>query len=921
VSVELDTLSLGWGHATKGMVETVADKAQEVPSGGQTQNEARTRMHALSTCSADEAYKALASNAAGLNAQQVEVARQRYGSNVVHHAKRASVPKRLVRSFADPFTGILIVLAIISLVTDVILAAPGDKNPATVIIIVTMVLISGLLRFFQEGHSDAAVQELLDMIKVTCSVERAETGVSEIPLGELVVGDVVHVAAGDMIPADLRVVVSKDLTVSQGTLTGESVPVNKTAEAGSGEGSLTDQPDLVFMGSNVSSGGATCLVVATGVSTMLGEMSSQLSKAPAKTAFAKGIESVSWLLIRFMLVMVPAVLLINGFTKGDWLEALLFAISVAVGLTPEMLPMLVTTCLAKGAVSMSHKKVIIKKLDAIENLGSIDILCTDKTGTLTQNKVILERHLDLEGKPSTEVLRNAYLNSSFQTGLKNLMDHAIIEACARETPNDAKLDGIDERFEKVDEVPFDFNRRRMSVLVRGTDGHTRLITKGAVEEMLKASTSAKIAGEVVSLTDDIRSRVMSEAHRLADDGMRVLAVAEVDDPDYGEKLDADDEHDMTLLGYLAFLDPPKDSSAAALRSLADHGVTTKILTGDSDRVTCFICRQIGLPAENPLLGSDIEGMGDAELAERAETTTVFAKLSPSQKARVVSVLRTKGHAVGYMGDGVNDAAAMRASDAGISVDDAVDIARESADIILLEKDLGVLDAGIIEGRRTYANMIKYIKMTASSNFGNIFSVLVASAFLPFLPMAAVHLLLLNLVYDLCCTAIPWDNVDTEFIARPRKWDASSIGRFMAWMGPTSSVFDIMTYVILFFVVCPAVCGGPWASLDVAGQVLFVATFQAGWFVESMWTQTTVIHLIRTEKIPFVQSRASAPVFLGTILGGIFVTILPFTGIGAALGLASLPGFYFGWLVLIIGCYMLLETVVKKIYIKRYGELL
>ena len=901
----------------------MADKARETDANAQARSEARERMRTLAACSVDEAYAELGTDRSGLTSQQVEDARERYGSNAVHHVKQASVPKRLAKSFTDPFTGILIVLAVISLVTDVILASPGDKNPATAIIILTMVLISGLLRFFQEGHSNAAVQGLLDMIKVTCSVERAETGVSEVPLSELVVGDVVHVAAGDMIPADLRVVSSKDLTVSQGALTGESVPVNKTAEPSEGDDkvSLTDTPNLVFMGSNVSSGGATCLVVATGASTMLGEVSSELTQAPTKTAFDKGVQSVSWLLIRFMLVMVPAVFLINGLTKSNWLEALLFAISIAVGLTPEMLPMLVTTCLAKGAVDMSHKKVIIKKLDSIENLGSIDILCTDKTGTLTQNKVILERHLDLEGKPSTEVLRHAYLNSSFQTGLKNLMDRAIIDACAREIPNDAKLDGLDDRFVKLDEIPYDFNRRRMSVLVRDQRGHEHLITKGAVEEMLKISSRAQVAGEVVDLTDELRTRVMGEARRLADDGMRVLAVAEVDDPDWGDKLDADDEHDMTLLGYLAFLDPPKDSSAAALRSLAEHGVTTKILTGDSDRVTCFICKQIGLPADNPLLGSDIEGMSDQELAERAEKTTVFAKLSPAQKARVVSVLRAKGHTVGYMGDGVNDAAAMKESDAGISVDDAVDIAKESADIILLEKDLGVLDAGIIEGRRTYANMIKYIKMTASSNFGNIFSVLVASAFLPFLPMAAVHLLLLNLVYDICCTAIPWDNVDKELLASPRKWDASSIGKFMVWMGPTSSVFDIMTYALLFFVVCPAVCGGAWASLDATGQALFVATFQAGWFVESMWTQTTVIHLIRTEKIPLIQSHASAPVYLGTILGGIFVTLIPFTGIGTALGLSPLPGFYFGWLALIIGCYMLLETVVKKLYIRHYGELL
>ena len=898
-----------------------ARQAQPERHGSPEREEAKRRLLQVAALDVPDALELLGTAPQGLAPDQVEVARERYGANVVHHVRRTSAPMRLLSSFVDPFTGILVALAVISFVTDVVLAAPGDKNPATAIIIVAMVLVSGILRFVQEGRSDDAVQGLLDMIRVTCSVVRGGADATEVALDELVVGDMVKVAAGDMIPADLRVIASKDLTVSEGALTGESVPVTKTAEPASGEGALVDQGDLAFMGSHVASGGATCVVVATGAATMLGEMSSELSEGPTKTAFDKGVSSVSWLLIRFMLVMAPAVFVINGLTKGDWLQALLFAISVAVGLTPEMLPMLVTTCLAKGAVDMSRKKVIIKRLDAIENLGSIDVLCTDKTGTLTQNKVILERHLDLEGHESTDVLRRAYLNSSFQTGLKNLMDVAIIDACHKESARDESLRGFEGRYEKIDEVPFDFARRRMSVLVRDDGGRTRLICKGAVEEMLAISRTAQVKGQTVELTGRLRARVLSEARRLADDGMRVLAVAETLDPDIGEKLDADDEHDLTLLGYLAFLDPPKDSSAAALRSLASHGVTTKVLTGDSDRVTCFICKQIGLPAEHPLLGSDIEAMSDAELAKRAETTTVFAKLSPPQKARVVSVLRSSGHVVGYMGDGVNDAASMKASDAGISVDDAVDIAKESADIILLEKDLGVLDAGIVEGRRTYANMIKYIKMTASSNFGNIFSVLVASAFLPFLPMAPVHLLLLNLVYDFCCTAIPWDNVDADYLAVPRRWDAGSIGRFMVWMGPTSSVFDIITYLVMFLVVCPAVCGAPWAQLGAAQQALFVATFQAGWFVESMWTQTTVIHLIRTERIPFVQSRASGAVFAGTVIGGLVVTLIPFTPVGAALGLASLPGFYFAWLVLVIASYMVLETVVKRLYIRHYGELL
>jgi Mg2+-importing ATPase len=636
------------------------------------------------------------------------------------------------------------------------------------------------------------------------------------------------------------------------------------------------------------------------------------------TSFEKGVNSVSWVLIRFMLIMVPVVLFVNGFTKGDWLQALLFAISVAVGLTPAMMPMIVTTSLARGAVAMSRKKVIIKNLNAIQNLGSIDILCTDKTGTLTQDKVVLEYHLDIHGNEDDRVLRHAFLNSFYQTGLKNLIDIAIIS-------KQRKIDGnsLETAYTKVDEVPFDFNRRRMSVVVSDRSGKTQMITKGAVEEMLKCCSFTEYNGKVEPLTDEIRRYVLSKSGELNAEGMRVIAVAQKTNPAPVGQFSVADEVDMVLIGFLAFLDPPKETTAAAISTLNEYGAQVKILTGDNEKVTCSICRKVGLDAGNILLGSDIDQMSDKELGEKAEKITVFAKLSPDQKARIVRVLREAGHSVGYMGDGINDAAAMKASDVGISVDTAVDIAKESADVILLEKDLMVLESGIIEGRRTYANMIKYIKMTSSSNFGNMFSVLAASAFLPFLPMQSIHLLLLNLIYDICCTAIPWDNVDKEYVEKPRKWDASSVGRFMLWIGPTSSVFDIATYLLMYFVICPSVTGGQLFThmSDPGLRALYVATFQAGWFVESMWSQTLVIHMIRTPKIPFVQSRASAPVLILAFAGIMTVTAIPMTTLGRALGLAALPGVYFAYLAAIIAGYMTLATTVKKLYVHRYGELL
>ena len=726
--------------------------------------------------------------------------------------------------------------------------------------------------------------------------------------------ELMGLSAGDMIPADLRILSAKDLFVSQSALTGESEAVEKLGDALPQGEALTDTANLAFLGSNVVSGSAKALVLAVGNDTMLGRMAKELNTKPPKTTFEKGVNSVSWVLIRFMLLMVPVVLFVNGFTKGDWMQAALFAISVAVGLTPEMLPMIVTTSLAKGALAMSKQKVIIKNLNAIQNLGSVDILCTDKTGTLTQDKVVLEMHLDIDGRPNDRVLRHAFLNSWFQTGLKNLIDLAVIEK-----QQELGAETLVQTYRKVDEVPFDFERRRMSVVVCDTAGKTQMVTKGAVEEMLSCCAWAERDGQPLPLTYDLRRQVLAQADRMNAQGMRVIAVAQKSNPAPVGQFSTADECDMVLIGFLAFLDPPKATAAAAIEALNNYGVQVKILTGDNEKVTCAICGQVGLPADRVLLGSEMDALSDEELARRAETVSVFAKLSPAQKARIIQLLRKNGHCVGYMGDGINDAAALRAADVSISVDTAVDIAKESASIVLLDKDLMVLEQGLIEGRKTYANMMKYIKMTVSSNFGNMLSVLAASAFLPFLPMTALQLILLNLVYDLSCTAISWDNVDEDYLRAPCRWDADGIGRFMFWNGPVSSVFDILTFLLMYFVFCPASAGGKLYTqlTDPAAKDAWAALFQTGWFVASMWTQTIVIHMIRTPKLPLIQSRASAPLTALTLAGIGVVTALPFTPLAPALGLTALPAGYFAALAGIVAGYILLESLAKKHYIRRY----
>ena len=901
-------------------------------------DEQNRRIQFAATHPTQETLGYLNTTLCGLEPGKVEENRSEYGSNKVTREKKKTLPQRLAGAFINPFTAILFCLALVSSFTDMIFphfslfgCVPKDFDCLTVVIILTMVFLSGTLRFVQESRSGNAAEKLLAMITTTCTVTRKGQEMAEIPLDEVVVGDIVHLSAGDMLPADVRILDAKDLFVSQASLTGESEPIEKIPMVNETRDAITDYTNIAFMGSNVISGSASAVVVTVGDHTLFGSMASEVAHEAVETSFSKGVNAVSWVLIRFMLVMVPLVFVANGITKGDWLSAFLFGISIAVGLTPEMLPMIVTTCLAKGAVSMSKKQTIVKNLNSIQNFGAIDILCTDKTGTLTQDKVVLEYHLNVNGEDDLRVLRHAYLNSYFQTGYKNLMDVAIIQKTEEEEADDPQLVDLSEHYVKVDEIPFDFARRRLTTVVQNRDGKTQMVTKGAVEEMLSICSFAECDGKVRPMTKELKSRILATVDDLNEKGFRVLAIAQKSNPSPAGAFGVTDECDMVLMGYLAFLDPPKESTADAIKALKAHGVTTKILTGDNDKVTRTICKQVGLKVRNMLLGSDLENMGDQELAKAAETTDVFAKLTPDQKARVVSVFRENGHTVGFMGDGINDASAMKSADIGISVDTAVDVAKESADIVLLEKDLMVLEEGIIEGRKTYANMIKYIKMTASSNFGNMFSVLAASALLPFLPMESLQLIFLNLIYDLSCTAIPWDNVDEEFISVPRKWDASSVGSFMMWIGPTSSVFDWMTYIFMYFVFCPLFVSKGVLYNDLAShfagadlvrmQTTYVAMFQTGWFIESMWSQTLVIHMIRTPKLPFIQSHASAPLTLMTFTGIGVLTIIPFTTFGRMLGFVALPTAYFAYLIPCILLYMVLATSLKKAYVRHYGELL
>ncbi|MDC4307048.1 magnesium-translocating P-type ATPase [Acinetobacter baumannii] len=849
----------------------------------------------------------------GLTEEQAYTQQMTVGLNEVTHEKPLTWWQHLWYCYRNPFNILLSLLALIAFFTD-------DLTGSTIISV--MVILSTLLRYWQEAKSNQAADALKAMVSNTATVLRHQVSAEdlelmherygidtknqtthqfEIPIQYLVPGDVILLSAGDMIPADCRILSAKDLFVSQAAMTGESMPVEKfPLQKNLEETSALELDNIVFMGTNIVSGSAQAVVLSTGIQTYFGALAHRVTATDrSTTAFQMGVNKVSWLLIRFMLVMAPVVLFINGFTKGDWAEAFLFALSVAVGLTPEMLPMIVTSTLAKGAVFLSKKKVIVKRLDAIQNFGAMDVLCTDKTGTLTQDKIFLSQHIDVQGGKSDFVLMQAFLNSYYQTGLKNLLDVAVLEA----VDDQIKIQKL--RYKKLDEVPFDFDRRRMSVVVQTPQQKARMITKGAVEEMLKVCRYVEVNGKVEPLTKQREVAIEALTQRYNRDGLRVVAVAYREFKNHQENYSVVDERDLILIGYITFLDPPKESAKEAVQSLQAHGVTVKVLTGDNEFVTQKVCREIGLNYDQVLLGGVIETLTDQQLKRAVEQYHIFAKLSPVHKERIVEQLKANGHVVGFLGDGINDAAAIRAADIGISVDTAVDIAKESADLILLEKSLMVLEKGVIEGRRTFANMLKYIKMTASSNFGNVFSVLIASAFIPFLPMLPIHLLIQNLLYDVSQIVIPFDNVDEELIAKPQRWQPEEVGRFMVVFGPISSIFDMITFGLMWFV---------FSANTPEHQTLF----QSGWFVVGLLTQTLIVHMIRTAQIPFIQSRAATPLLIMTAAIMCIGIFLPMGPLASYLKLQALPLSYFLYLPVILGTYMCVTQWVKKIYIRRYG---
>jgi P-type Mg2+ transporter len=871
------------------------DAATRAPSRRQTKENAGAEdLIALSGLSAELACHKLQSSALGLEPNEAAVRLRSYGLNLVTRERKPTIPQEIWSRAKNPLNALLLTLAVVSYFL-------GDVRAAAVIVL--MVLLSVITAFIQEHRSNEAAAHLRAMVKTTASVRRGGVGdladFVEIPIETLVPGDIVQLSAGDMIPADLRLLEAKDLFVNQSALTGEAMPVEKWAHAS--DQRLVDpfdMPNLCFMGANVVSGYATGLIVRTGAQTFFGRLADEIAGRRVPTAFDQGINRFTWLMVRFIVVMGPLVFFINGLTKHDWLEALLFALAVAVGLTPEMLPMIVTVNLAKGATTMARAKVIVKRLNSIQNLGAMDVLCTDKTGTLTQDRIILKKSLDLHGEESERVLQFAYLNSHFQSGLKNLLDVAILEHVGLH-----KVLGIDAGYVKIDEIPFDFSRRRLSIVVaHGQDRHV-LICKGAVEEIFAVATQFEIDGTKGPLDESHFAAAKELTISLNEDGFRVVAVAyrEIDCPKTAYSVA--DECDLTLLGYIAFLDPPKESAREAIAALAVRGVKVKILTGDNEIITRRICREVKLDAGDIFLGRQIEQMNDQELADTADQATVFAKLTPAQKERIVRALHRKGRVVGFLGDGINDSPALKAADVGISVDTAVDIAKVSADIILLEKSLLVLQEGVIEGRKIFGNITKYIKMGASSNFGNMFSVLGASLFLPFLPMAPIQVLTNNLLYDFSQTAIPTDNVDEEYIASPRRWDISNVFKFMVFIGPLSSIFDYATYAIMLYVF------NTWNNPSL---------FQTGWFVESVLTQTLIIHIIRTARIPFIESRASPALITTTIIICAVGIALPYTWAGGALGFTPLPWLYWPLVAVTLLTYAILTHLVKMWFVRRWG---
>lgn len=838
----------------------------------------------------EEVLKKLKTTPTGLTSQKARERLEEFGLNEVASQKPIPWYILLLKAFNDPFIYVLALLLVVS-------AATRDYEAS--IVMSLMILFSAGLHFIQEFRSQKASLALKELIETTCAVTR--DGITkEIPIDEIVPGDIVELSTGDMIPADSRVIWTKDLFVNQSSLTGESMPIEKfentSGKLEEDNATALDFHNLAFMGTDVLSGQGRMVVLKTGESTFFGDIASKATKSRGETSFDRGVKSVSKLLIRFMIVMVPIVFLINGLSKGDWGEAFFFSIAVAVGLTPEMLPMIITSNLAKGAITMSKKKVIVKELNAIQNLGAMDILCTDKTGTITEDKVVLVQHVNPIGEKSNRVLELTFINSNYQTGWKNVMDHAVIEYFS-----DNKTEKNTETLEKVDEIPFDFTRRRLTVAVKDDKQHI-MITKGAVEEMLKVCSHVELDGEVVSLTPELKNKMEAVSIDMNKEGMRALGVAYKIDVHDSAVYSIKDENNMILVGFMGFLDPPKQSSITAIKSLHEHGVNVKVLTGDNEIVAQKICKEVGIEVKRTILGSELEEMSDRDLMNATEEVNLFAKLNPTQKSRIISLLQEKGHTVGFMGDGINDAPALRTADVGISVDTAADITKEASSIILLEKSLTVLEDAVLEGRTVFGNMMKYIKMTISSNFGNVFSVLIASAFLPFLPMLSIQLLVQNLIYDVAQLTIPWDKVDEEDLKKPSKWGTSDLLKFTFSVGPVSSIFDVLTFLLMWFVFK-------------ANTIQDAALFHTGWFVIGLITQTVVVHVIRTKKIPFIQSNAGIGVTLSTLVVITAAVLIPGSTFGTFFNFVALPNNYWKWMILIVIAYVLTTQLVKTIYIK------
>jgi Mg2+-importing ATPase len=855
-----------------------------------------------------EVLRSLGTSPAGLTEEEAAARLEQYGPNEVGREKHEGWLQRLWIAVRNPLVILLTILATLSFAT-------GDFRAGVVMLL--MVVLGVSLRFVQETKANTAAAKLKAMIRVTATVVR-DGQPKEIPLQHLVPGDVVRLSAGDMVPGDVRLVSAKDLFVIQATLTGESMPVEKTDACDLRPNvSPIERSSLCFLGTSVESGAASAVIVATGAQTYFGKVARSLAGQQVETAFDRGVKKFTWLMLRFMAVMVPLVFLINGLLKRDWKEAFFFALAVAVGLTPEMLPMIVSVCLSKGALAMSKKKVIVKRLHSIQNFGAMNVLCTDKTGTLTMDHVILEIYCDVFKSESQAVLQDAYLISHFQTGLKNILDRAVLHH--QELHGTLSLD----KFSKVDEIPFDFTRRMMSVVVEGPDGQRELLTKGAPEAVFAKCARFESDGDIFPMEPILVGDLIEQVNDLSEDGFRVLAVAtrKVDKKAAYSKAD---EAELVLTGYLAFLDPPKDTAAKAITVLRQQGITVKVLTGDNDLVTRKVCTEVGIHAEKIVLGSQVETMSDPQLAEAVETSDVFARLSPAHKQRIVQALQRKGHVVGFIGDGINDAPALRAADVGISVDNAVDIAKESADVILLEKSLMVLEEGVLEGRKVFVNILKYIRMGASSNFGNMFSVIGASAWLPYMPMAPIQVLSNNLLYDFSQVPIPTDNVGPQQIARPRPWNMGEIAKFIVFIGPISSIFDYTTYAFMWFVLkCndlglapPPELAARYLGVTDPEKTYAAALFHTGWFVESLMTQTLIIHVIRTNLIPFVQSRASWQLTMTTLLIMAFGAWLPFSPLAPELGFVPLPPLFWWLLLATLLCYVGLTQVIKMWLVRK-----